>query len=530
MHRFAFLVAFIAACFTVARAEAQSTLLVPQDFDTITAAVAAANDGDTIVVGPGVYSENVRLYGKAIVLESADGSLVTTIDGSEQTLGSMLASCVICLDGEGPSTVIRGFTLTGGTGSIAPGLTEGTGGGAICVEASPTFESCRFIGNSAINRGAGLSLRDNVDLANVAQCEFIDNGGCALGGGVSIFNGAALIFECTFSGNSALISGGGLFVDEVTSTVAIRSCLFEGNASAFGGGARLSGALTSVNDCQFFGNDAVGLGGALMVTEVDSLVSDCWFQGNSADSGGAIAGEESMRVERSVFWQNVASDVGGGFIAGGLFGSGSEIDHCTFVDNEAGSGTAGGLYAFAAGATVSNSIFWNNGSTPLDQESGSIEARYSLVEGGFAGFEMVVGDPLFADPVQGDFRLTVGSPCIDAGDPVTPFDPDGSEPDLGAFPFVEGREFIRGDTNGDFQFDISDPVASLFSLFVPFSPAPDCLDAADANDDGGFDLSDPVFALASLFVIGTPDPASPFPSCGRDLSLDLLGCTFPTCP
>jgi hypothetical protein len=42
-------------------------------------------------------------------------------------------------------------------------------------------------------------------------------------------------------------------------------------------------------------------------------------------------------------------------------------------------------------------------------------------------------NPLFADTAAMDYHLTAGSPCIDAGDPNTPLDPDGTVADLGAF-------------------------------------------------------------------------------------------------
>ena len=45
-------------------------------------------------------------------------------------------------------------------------------------------------------------------------------------------------------------------------------------------------------------------------------------------------------------------------------------------------------------------------------------------------------DPLFVDAENGDYRLQIDSPCIDAGDPDSPRDPDGSRADMGAFPFV----------------------------------------------------------------------------------------------
>jgi len=43
-------------------------------------------------------------------------------------------------------------------------------------------------------------------------------------------------------------------------------------------------------------------------------------------------------------------------------------------------------------------------------------------------------NPLFVNPDSGDFRLQPGSPCIDAGDPTSPLDADGTIADLGAFP------------------------------------------------------------------------------------------------
>jgi hypothetical protein len=55
------------------------------------------------------------------------------------------------------------------------------------------------------------------------------------------------------------------------------------------------------------------------------------------------------------------------------------------------------------------------------------------VRGGWSGTGNIDVDPLFVDPVNKDFHLRAGSPCIDTGDPNSPPDPDGTRADMGAF-------------------------------------------------------------------------------------------------
>ena len=47
----------------------------------------------------------------------------------------------------------------------------------------------------------------------------------------------------------------------------------------------------------------------------------------------------------------------------------------------------------------------------------------------------LAGDPGVWDASGGDFHLRPGSPCIDAGDPASPLDPDGSRADVGAIAY-----------------------------------------------------------------------------------------------
>ena len=58
--------------------------------------------------------------------------------------------------------------------------------------------------------------------------------------------------------------------------------------------------------------------------------------------------------------------------------------------------------------------------------------NYSCVSTGAAGTGNITENPLLFDYQGGDFRLLEGSPCIDAGDPASPYDPDNTIADMGA--------------------------------------------------------------------------------------------------
>lgn len=115
---------------------AQTTHNVPADFPAIQTAVANAAAGDTGLVAPGTYVENIDFLGKAITLQRSGGSDVTTIDGSGCTTGSTSCSVVTCTSGEGAATVLDGLTITGG----GPGTLDGQwrGGGMFNHGSSPT--------------------------------------------------------------------------------------------------------------------------------------------------------------------------------------------------------------------------------------------------------------------------------------------------------------------------------------------------------------------------------------------------------
>ena len=109
---------------------------------------------------------------------------------------------------------------------------------------------------------------------------------------------------------------------------------------------------------------------------------------------------------------------------GGALQRSGPVTNCTFIGNEANRGPNMNITG-----PVKNSIFWDM-KAPL-----SSQYTYSIVQLGVEGSTNVDSDPVFMDLANGDYRLSAASPAIDAGDPSSPKDPDGTRADMGAYYF-----------------------------------------------------------------------------------------------
>ena len=84
---------------------AQTTRFATSQYPTIQSAIVAAVNGDTVLVQPGVYAENVDFLNREIVVRSTAGAASTTIDGSQT------GTVVVIMGGQTNATVLEGFTL-----------------------------------------------------------------------------------------------------------------------------------------------------------------------------------------------------------------------------------------------------------------------------------------------------------------------------------------------------------------------------------------------------------------------------------
>jgi hypothetical protein len=90
-------------------------------------------------------------------------------------------------------------------------------------------------------------------------------------------------------------------------------------------------------------------------------------------------------------------------------------------------------------------------------------------------------------------------------------------------------DFIRGDPNADLLIRMSDVTFILRFLYVPESPEPSCMDAADILDNGEISMTDAIYMLRALYVPGSPPIPPPHPICGSDPTEDELPCNSHPC-
>ncbi|NQU67477.1 MAG: T9SS type A sorting domain-containing protein [Candidatus Marinimicrobia bacterium] len=301
---------------------------IPADYSTIQQGIDASSNGDTVLVAPGIYFENINFSGKNIMVSShfLIGENPTII---EQTFinGSQNGSVVLFNNDESNNALLSGFTLTNGSGTYYPSSDWYFGGG-IHLEShcNPQLLNLIITGNSA-TKGSGVFCR-NYCSPTIKNVKIHDNYSSHNGGGITLYNNSnPILIDVSITDNYTESNGGGIY----------------GNLNCY----PISENVTIA------GNNANNNGGSV------------WFTNNC------------------------------------------EIN-------------------------LLNSIIWGN--TP-GSHSISMSATYSDIQGSWAGEGNIDMNPLFTSPLSGDYTLQSDSPCIDAGDPSSPLDPDGTIVDMGALYF-----------------------------------------------------------------------------------------------
>ncbi|NQU05737.1 MAG: hypothetical protein HQ568_06565, partial [Calditrichaeota bacterium] len=234
---------------------------VPDDQETIQAGIDAAENGDTVLVHPGTYVENINFEGKAITVSSLiitmrDDAYIdsTIIDGNEE-------DCVVLfVNGEERNSILRGFTITNGV--------QEWGGGIDCQpNTGPTLMDLMVVENAAREGGGGIHCSTNATPL-IIRVKLLSNrvtntwGG---GGLSSVWGACPVIRDSEFIGNIAP-NGGALFcIDD--GHFELDHVLIAGNEANYGGGIFIRNASgVSLTNTTIVDNRA-GEGGGIFIHE-----------------------------------------------------------------------------------------------------------------------------------------------------------------------------------------------------------------------------------------------------------------------
>ncbi len=85
---------------------------------------------------------------------------------------------------------------------------------------------------------------------------------------------------------------------------------------------------------------------------------------------------------------------------------------------------------------ITNSVIWGADAVQSDFAPTNFTIRYSDISEPWAGTGNIQADPLFVNAAAKNWRLQITSPAINAGNPTSPLDVDGTITDMGVFPFL----------------------------------------------------------------------------------------------
>jgi len=464
---------------------------------------------------PDPNARDVELY-ETILSGDLDGNDVDVSDPCDLLNDPTRAENsyhVVTGSGADASSGIEGFIITGGNANGGYLIRQNNGGGMynngyLVGRTCPVVRNCTFTENTAASNGGGVS---NPWLSSPAfyDCTFKMNAVNEYGGGMfAAYGSNAILMNCVFRENRSG-RGSGISIWDCAPT--LTNCVITRNWAVHGGGVATGASTATFTNCIFANNSASKQGGGMDSYESKPVLGNCTFTGNSALWGGGIY-HESCELKSASFLINCLFTGNSAEKGGAIYNyidTNPRMVNCTFTGNSALMGNTLACDSLdqwePSEVQVTDCILWDGGNEVWNNDSSDIIIRYSNVQGGWPGEDNINLDPCFADPgywdpngtpadanddfwVDGDYHLKsqggrwdvnegrwtiddVTSPCIDAGDPMSPIGlepfPNGGIINMGAYGGTAEASksyfgkppcetIVAGDINGDCAVDFKD--------------------------------------------------------------------------
>ncbi len=320
-------------------------------------------------------------------------------------------------------TLAGRFLISGDPDDIANTIIDAGGNGTV-VGLGYNLDT-QFTGFTVQNGERGIAMeRGRHLLTHLIVQENHNNN--LYGGGINIRNYIYVtITDCILQNNSAR-DGGGISIEGGTSHVTVERTEIRNNEARYGGGIRnLSSINLTLTDVLIVDNVSTYIGGGInnWASAITINMTNVTLYNNAAPANPSNGGGIRMRlanelnIENCLFGGNFPSDLA-------LHSSGNTV-------NVAYSNFEDGQYANNY-VNDPDDVVWDDSN--------------------------ISEDALLEDPDNEDYHLTQNSPCIDAGDPNSPQDLDGTRNDIGFYYFHQNLqpEIELTSPNGGETFDISE--------------------------------------------------------------------------
>lgn len=327
---------FLLICLTSLILNVQATIInVPAEQSTIQAGINTALDGDTVLVQPGTYLENINFEGKNIVLGSLflmtrDTNYIsqTVIDGNHS------GSVVIFANGEDSTATLIGFTIINGHATYGGGVSISSQSsptiqyldildservGVYCAYSNPKFLNVRVEGNKdgggmsfefsnselkkiIVNNNYGTGISNSNSNINLVNAEISNNTGpgfsCVA---ISSSNSSIINTNIYMNGNVRYIVGGGIDCGH-KSNLYLKNVNISDNKAQTGGGVSIAISASAIFDSVIISNNFAKMyGGGIECSCQQPIFKNVQILENTCDvHGGGIKFSRSHPILENV--------------------------------------------------------------------------------------------------------------------------------------------------------------------------------------------------------------------------------------